>query len=116
MPLWLILILLSLASFRLTRLIVLDTFPPIAIARRWIQHARPTVQRKVDVHKDGLIFTGTLEEYWWLGELVGCTWCASAYTSGGTVVIWWACYGLQAPVLCWLAVWGAAAYLSVKTT
>lgn len=114
MTLWLELILLAFASFRLTRLIVLDTFPPIAWARRKIQHARPTVTHQVDVHQDGKIYSGKIEEYWWLGELVGCTWCASAYVSGGAVAVVWGLYGMPMPILCWLAVWGAAAFLASR--
>lgn len=111
MPFWLLLALMSLATFRLTRLVVFDTFPPVAWVRTRLQHARPTVTRTVDVHQDGRIYPGQIEEYWWLGELVGCLWCASAYISGGVTLIVWAVYGLPAPVLIWLGVWGAGAYL-----
>lgn len=114
MNLWLLTVLMILASFRLTRLIVLDTFPPIQWARLKLQHARPTVIRHPDVHQDGKIHRGSIEEYWWLGELLGCTWCASAYVSGGVVATVWALYGMPVPVLIWLAVWGGAAYLAAR--
>lgn len=117
MNLWLLLVLMIFASFRLTVLVVFDTFPPIQWARTKIQHARPFVLRHQDVHQDGRIYPGEIQEYWWLGELVGCAWCASAYVSGAVVAITWAVYGMPAPLLVWLAVWGGAAWLaSTKKT
>lgn len=101
MPYWLLLIVLSLGTFRLTRLVTHDDFPPILWARWRIQHAKPWII-KVDGSHD----------YWWLGELVSCHWCASAYISGALVLgadLW---YGMPAPVLAWLAVWGVGALIA----
>jgi hypothetical protein len=101
MSVWLWLVLLSLATFRLTRLVTRDDFPPILWARWRLQHAKPSIT-KVD---------GT-QDYWWLGELVSCPWCASAYISGalvGGVTVW---YGMPAPLLVWLSVWGAGALIA----
>lgn len=53
--------------------------------------------------------------YWWLGELVSCPWCASAYVSGALVTVTWWLHGMPLPVLCWLAVWAAAAAISYWT-
>jgi hypothetical protein len=116
MSLWLLLVVLSFATFRVTRLIVFDTFPPIAWSRRKIQHARPFVRHEVDVHEDGIIRFGYVEDYWWLGELIGCIWCASAYVSGGLVLVAWLMWGMPAPILCWLAVWGLGAFLAKVTS
>lgn len=102
MPLWLLLTVLSFATFRLTRLITRDDFPPVFAARWWVQHLRPTI-----VRKDGST------DWWWLGELASCPWCASAYLSGGLVLVTWLIgYSLPVPVFCWLAVWGAGALLA----
>lgn len=118
MSLWLLVVLMILASFRLTRLIVADTFPPIRVARHWLQSRRPTVIYEQDTHtydeanKINQIKTYWHEDYWWLGELVGCAWCASAYVSGAVVLVVWALYGLPMPILVWLAVWGGSAWIA----
>ncbi len=105
MSLTLELVVLALATFRVTRLVTRDDFPPIYWTRTWIQRARPgvTVRRGES--------SGHLR-YWWLGELVTCPWCASAYVSGVLVALVWFTRGMPLPVLCWLAVWGAGAALA----
>lgn len=106
MSLWLLLVVLALATFRLTRLITRDDFPPILWARTRIQRARPTVTKSATLGHEAYV------DYWWLGELVSCPWCASAYVSGGVVAATWYLHGLPLPVFCWLAVWGAGAYVA----
>ncbi len=78
-------LLIALASFRITRLLVKDEFPPIAVQRvrvaaRW---------------GDGS----------WQAYLSQCPWCAGVYVSGVVTAVTWAIVGLAVPVL----VWGAAA-------
>lgn len=108
MPFWLLLLVLTFATFRLTRLIVRDDFPPIAWARSKIQHARPPrVVEGDQVHPEPPHF-----EYWWLGELVTCHWCASAYVSGALVAVVWALHGMPDPLLVWFATWGAGALIA----
>lgn len=104
MPFWLLYILMSFASFRMTRLITKDDFPPIRWTREKIITARPDVVRK-DI--DETFYS----EHWWLGTLVTCGWCASAYVSGAMVACVWFMVGMPMPILIWLAVWGAAAFL-----
>lgn len=96
---------LALATFRITRLVTRDDFPPIFHVRRWIQLARPRVTRRP---AEGPPYT----DFWWLGELVSCPWCASAYVSAGLVGATWWLHGMPLPVICWLAVWGAGAALA----
>jgi hypothetical protein len=102
--LWLLLLVLTFATFRVTRLIVEDDFPPLLWLRVKIATARPT---KTVKPARGTPFT----DFWWLGQLITCPWCASAYVAGALVVITWAMVGMALPVLCWLAVWGAAAFV-----
>lgn len=98
---WLVLVILSLATFRLTRLVTADDFPPILWARWKLQHAKPLI-RKIDGDED----------YWWLGELVSCLWCASAYISGGLVLITWLLgVSIPLPIFFWFATWGAGAFI-----
>lgn len=102
MSLTLLLIVLALATFRLTRLVTTDDFPPIYWVRTRVQNARPMV---------AVPETNELR-YWWLGELIGCPWCASAYVSGGLVAATWWLHGLPLPVFCWLAVWAVGAVIA----
>lgn len=117
MNLGLTFVILSLATFRITWLITKDDFPPIFYARRWIQQLRPGVMRvPARVHArytdNNLYGEEPYFDYWWLGELVSCTWCASAYVSGALVFATWRLHGLPLPLLWWFAVWGAGAFLA----
>jgi hypothetical protein len=109
---WLILVLLIAGTYRLTRLVVKDDFPPIQWARDKIRNTRPAVYTGPFV--DPMMDPERAANYrwWWLGELVSCHWCASAYIAAGTVgftLIWvW----LPLPVLWWLAVWAGAAVIA----
>jgi hypothetical protein len=98
---WLLLVLLSLATFRATRLAVRDDFPPLLWLRWKIIEARP-----------GHVNRNQEEVHWWLGELVSCRWCASGWISLALVGSVWALHGIPLPIVCWLAVWGAGAVLT----
>lgn len=116
------LVVLSLATFRLTRLVVRDDFPPIAWAREKIQRARPPVaQRSMVVRWDGngsfnLEFYDEQSSehwrFWWLGELLSCYWCASAYVAGALTALATLTVSVPTPWLMWLATWGAGAVLA----
>jgi hypothetical protein len=108
MPAWLTFVLLSLASFRGTRLIVRDDFPPIAWARKKIVQSRQPVPT-YDLY--GERTPGLGHRWWWAGELVTCHWCASAYVSALAVALTDIVGSLPLPVLWAFAVWGAAAVL-----
>lgn len=123
MPSWLLLLVLSLGTFRLTRLVTRDDFPPIAWLRLHLQAARPPVDTyHMGVHrvhyddgtglgelKSGKVWDG--HRWWWLGELVSCHWCCSAYISAGLVGLTVIFTSVPVPVFTWLAVWGAGAIL-----
>jgi hypothetical protein len=112
MSLWLVLVVLTLATFRVTRLITRDDFPPIWNARIWLRQLRPVETRR---YLDASGEWYEKSDYWWLGELVSCPWCASAYVSGAFVGTVWLLHGMPLPILCWLAVWGAAAAIAYVT-
>jgi hypothetical protein len=120
MSLGLLLIVLSAATFRLTRLVTRDDFPPIAWARGKIQHARAQVWTRAPAMLDGMLVinpdTGAPIDpgewrWWWAGELVSCHWCCSAYIAAGAVGFADLVTSVPLPVACWLAVWGAGAVL-----
>lgn len=78
-------LLVALASYRLTRLLVQDQFPPIAVQRERI------AERAGDESA--------------IAYLVRCPWCAGVYVSGAVTLATTLIVGLAAPIL----VWGAAA-------
>jgi Protein of unknown function (DUF1360) len=88
----LLLVTLGLAGYRLTRLVTTDTFPPIQAAREWVEARGPG----------------------WLGKLVTCSWCASAYVTAALVVGIELCSRQPVPVpaVFWLAVWAVAALVA----
>ena len=102
MTAWLLLIILSLATFRLTRLITRDDFPPVFWLRQKIVELRPDYVRSKDQQT----------VHWWLGELVTCLWCASGWVSLALVVTVWALHGLAVPLLWWFAVWAGGSLIT----
>ena len=130
-------LLMGLAAYRLTRLIVKDTFPPVLWLRDRLvggwrpltepEQARSSVnlQSVADTYDDPkfgqlrmINFTTSRyvrREKWspyWLAELLSCPWCASAYVSGALTAVVDVTYGLPVPWLVGLAVWAFAALLA----
>jgi hypothetical protein len=132
MPLWLVLLLMTGASYRLTRLITKDDFPPVLwvrdrLAGGWRppttkeqHHAKYPVGQLAEgscSHVPGLgMFTlsdGEIQIYarkagwspYWLADLISCPWCASAYVSLSLTLAeyWWG--GTDLPGTVWLFIW-----------
>jgi hypothetical protein len=108
LPSWLLITLMALATFRLTRLVTRDDFPPAYKFRTKLQSMRPVVWTKPPNATTN--YPGEWR-YWWLGELVTCHWCVSAYLSAGVVGLTNVVVDFPVPVLVWFAVWGAGAVL-----
>lgn len=85
---------LSLATFRLTRLLAQDMFPPLVTARRWVEN------------RWGLDS--------WEAYLVHCMWCMSIYVAGAVTLGADRLLerGVPAPVLVWLAASTITGYLA----
>lgn len=138
MTVFLVLVGLPVAAYRLTRLLVKDTFPPVLWLRDRLAGGwrRPTdVQEEQRVarrdspftaygHTTGDLDDGSLMIYirrakWsppWLAELISCPWCASAYVSAavtayGALLDW---YTWPQALVVWLYVWGLAALLASR--
>ncbi len=77
----LVVVLVCLATYRSTRLITRDVFPPIAVIRNYIT-------RKF----------GPLH---WVSYLVSCNWCVSVYIGGLITAATWLFSGLPYPFLVW---------------
>lgn len=137
-----IFVLLCLTAYRLTRLIVKDTFPPVLWLRDRLAGGQRLPTRAERYHPSfpsdvehgaytgapGLkgLWTRTGEghvvvwrSHWkhsphWLAELITCPWCASAYVSGGIVAIVDVMYGIPVPWLVGPAVWAVSAWLASR--
>lgn len=127
-------LLMAIAAYRLTRLVVRDTFPPILWIRdRLAGGWRQLTLEESDDHKLAGVITSRTpyladdddegriryvtrwkRSPYWLAELITCPWCASAYVSGLLTLAVDLTIGIPAPYLVGLAVWGAAALLASK--
>jgi len=139
MDLWLLLIVMSLATYRLTRLAVADTFPPVLWVRDRLAGGWRTLTlkeqetKRLPVMEEGQSATmaglgqvqlvdGELHRYvhrarrspFWLAELVSCPWCASGWVAAGVTAGVWAVVGLPVPLLVWPAVWAVGAVISAQ--
>lgn len=137
MPVWLTLIAMSLTSYRLTRLIVKDDFPPVL----WLRDRFAGGWRDLTSTEQRMLFGGVLpggkavemRKIWsvntegdqryvyrlnhvpdWFAKLITCAWCASAYVAGAVTAVTDLTVGLPAPWLAGVAVWGAAALLASR--
>lgn len=123
--------LLCLAAYRLTRLLIKDTFPPVLWLRdNLVGGWRPATEGEMRVVRDPALPTpfqttvidGRTSRWvnrcdWvpdWLAELLSCPWCASAYVSGALVAVTDITYGVPVPWLVGPAVWAVAALLSSR--
>lgn len=139
MSVWLLLLVMSLAVYRLTRLVVSDTFPPVLWMRdRLVGGWRPLTLKESEgnplpVMEEGqsatlarigglMMVDGEVQRYaqrwrrspFWLAELLSCPWCASGWIAAGVTAGTWATVGLPMPLLVWPAVWGAGALLAAQ--
>jgi hypothetical protein len=95
-----LLLLLGLATYRLTRLVVRDEFPPA-------RGIRTTVERWA-------YEPDRFRRWEWLGDLVTCHWCASAYVAAALIagVEWFSSQPVPLPFVFWLATWALGALLA----
>ncbi len=123
MDLWLLLIVMSLATYRLTRLTVRDTFPPVLWVRdRLAGGWRPLTEPEMEKGLSGVDVDGVKQTYvrrakwspYWLAELVSCSWCASGWISLAVTAGTWGAVGLPVPLLIWPAVWAAGSLLASR--
>jgi hypothetical protein len=138
---WLILVFTSLATYRLTRLFVEDTFPPVLWLRdRVVGGWRPLTEKEqytealpvleegqqvVTAHLGGLMMVdGQIQRYvhrsnrvpLFFAGLLSCPFCASGWLAMPVIVgVWW-WLGLAVPllVLLWLASWSLGGLLAAQ--
>jgi hypothetical protein len=107
MDLWLLLLVMSLATYRLTRLVVEDDFPPVLWARHRLAGGWTGPDEDVPVHRASWVPQ-------WLADLVSCPWCASGWIAAGVTAGVWAVVGLPVPLLVWPAVWAVGALIAAQ--
>jgi hypothetical protein len=139
MDMWLLLIVMSLATYRGTRLVVEDTFPPVLWLRdRLVGGWRPLTLKESETNRlpvmeesqsatvawlGGLtVIDGQMNRYvrrwkrspFWLADLLSCPWCAGGWVAAGVTAGTWSVVGLPVPVLCWAAVWAVGGILAAQ--
>jgi hypothetical protein len=89
----LLVVLVLLATYRITRLLVADEFPPIRAPREWISDRWPNSS---------------------VAYLVNCPWCTGAYVAAGIVagVDWWTDHPVLTPALLIAAASGVAGLIA----
>jgi hypothetical protein len=126
MPVWLTLLTMVLAVYRGTRLVVMDTFPPVL----WVRDRLAGGWRKLTPGELAAPATapwraqqneieGVLCRYvtrWarspqWLADLLSCAWCASGWVTGAVTAATALTVPLPHPWLAGPAVWGGAVWL-----
>lgn len=104
MSLEILLILMTLTTYRLARFLVDDEFPPM----KWI---REKLTGPYATPPDSEARRATRVPYW-LAYLFTCPWCMTVWTSGLVTLLVAVTVGIPAPLLVWLAVAAAAALIS----
>lgn len=121
---WFLLALLSLSTYRLTRLVVEDTFPPVLWVRdrivggwRSLTLKEEEAQISDGTSEDGEALKYNIPVSWspfWLRELLSCPWCASGWLAGALVALTSLWGPVPLPVLSWLAAWALGALLATQ--
>ena len=135
MPVWLLLLTMALVTYRATRLLTTDDFPPLlALRDRVCGGWRPLTQQEVDRYAasvaDGETSLGwaigrmgdKTARYirpaswspYWLGKLMSCAWCASGWVAGLVTLATDLAVGVPDPWLAGPAVWAAGALLASR--
>lgn len=89
----LVVALIALATYRASRFIALDAFPPVAVPRDWV------LRKLGDDH--------------WFSYLITCMWCVSVYVSGVLVLVTDQFVSVPLPWLVWPAASAVAGYMAV---
>lgn len=109
----LLIAMMALATYRLTRLVVEDTFPPAKHLRDritgWAYAQTPMIHKA-----SGIIsyWVPTRPRLHWIGDLITCHWCASVWVGAGVTAATWPFADLSWPLLVWATVASVGAFLN----
>lgn len=103
---WLVLLIIcGLATFRITRLITTDDFPPIARPRNWITGEPYWVDSESKWHYPHE--TASWPRHWF-GDLITCPWCAGGWVSLGIILALALFTPRDAALVDWVLLWWAS--------
>lgn len=83
MPLWLVYALVALTTFRVTRLVIEDTFPPLGVPRTWLINWWDPDEDWIAEHPKAAAHWGALGRS--LRYLFSCPWCMSVWVGAGVI-------------------------------
>jgi hypothetical protein len=124
LPDWLLIVVMSLTVYRLTRLVTKDSLPPVLWLRRHLVGGwRPVEERKgprkLDGGKpefiDGVLCDPVYRDSWvplWLADLWSCPWCVSGWIAGVVTLAADLTIGVGAPVFTGFTVWAIGAIMA----
>jgi hypothetical protein len=110
-PAWLLVVLIVLTVYRVTRLIIADTFPPIGVPRTHLLNWWVPDDDWIATHKDARPHWGALGRS--LKYLFTCPWCMSVWAGGiliWAVDAWWV--AVPVPFFVWAAASAVTGLLS----
>ena len=120
---WYTLAVLALATYRLTRLVIKDTLPPVL----WLRHHLIGGWRPVPGHEitegvreqmiNGVVNVPIYRASWvpeWLSDLWSCPWCVSGWIAGAVTAAADITIGISDPVFTGFAVWALGALLASR--
>jgi hypothetical protein len=101
---WLLYLVISLVTFRVTRLVVKDTFPPIAVPRMWIINWWDPDEVWIIEHPKA---HGLTVPHWGalgrsLRYLLTCPWCMSFWLGAAVVYVFTLYVSVPLPVVAWI--------------
>lgn len=123
---WFVLTLMALTVYRLTRLVIKDTLPPVLwlrdhIAGGWrpmtgkewaqfrVKSSKPLwLVRVINDDTNRYIYRWSWSPEW-LAELWSCPWCVSGWIAGAVTAVTDIVIGIPVPVLQGVAVWALGA-------
>lgn len=103
---WLTVLLIFLVTYRVTRLVIKDEFPPIGVPRSWVLvYWNPTDEEKIDRMAAGrpepLPHWGAFGRT--LRYLFDCPWCMSVWVGAGVVYVFTRFTDVPLPWATWIA-------------
>ena len=102
--------LIFLATFRVTRLIIEDTFPPLGVPREWIMNWWDPDDKWMFDHKAARPHWGALGRS--LRYLFSCPWCMSVWAGGPIVYVFTRFTEVPLPWAVWIAASGVTGLLA----